>query len=226
MDSPPTVRIRVDDREQRSRLLHVLRQTPRVEVTVERLPVGDYEVDGQLIVERKTLLDLVASIKEGRLFSQLYRLLQSELPCVLLLEGSSDDLARSGMRREAIQGALMQITLFMQIPVLRALNATESASLLLMAARQLQNLSAQKAKGPRRYRARRITHKEKQQLYLLQGLPGIGLTRARLLLEKFGSVKEVLTASERELQQVAGIGNSTAKKIRWAVEEPLSGYED
>lgn len=224
MDSPTIVRIRVDDREPRSQLLSVLRQAPNMEITVERLSVGDYEVDGQLIVERKTLLDLVASIKEGRLFAQLYRLLQAELPCALLLEGSSDDLARSGMRREAIQGALMQITLFMQIPVLRALDATESASLLLMAARQLQNLNAQKANGPKRYRASRITRKEKQQLYLLQGLPGIGLTRARLLLEKFGSVQEVLAASERELQQVAGIGSGTAKKIRWAVEEPLIGY--
>ncbi len=225
MGSPPTVRIRVDDRERRSALLTVLHQTENVAVTVERLPVGDYEVDGQLIVERKTLLDLVASIKEGRLFAQLYRLLQSPLPCALLLEGSSDDLARSGMRREAIQGALMQITLFMQIPVLRALDATESASLLLMAARHLSTLSPRKPVGPKRYRARRITKKEKQQLYLLQGLPGIGLTRARLLLEKFGSVEEVLTASERELQQVAGIGSSTAKKIRWAVEEPKGGYD-
>lgn len=224
MDSSPTVRIRVDDREPRSQLLSVLRQATNVKITVERLPVGDYEVDGQLIVERKTLLDLAASLKEGRLFAQLYRLLQAKLPCALLLEGSSDDLVRSGMRREAIQGALMQITLFMQIPVLRALDATESASLLLMAARQLQNLSARKASGPKRYRASRITRKEKQQLYLLQGLPGIGLTRARLLLKQFGSVQEVLAASERELQQVAGIGSSTARKIRWAVEEPLRGY--
>ncbi len=224
MDSPPTVRIRVDDRERRSELLTVLQQAPNVAVTVGRLPVGDYELDGQLIVERKTLLDLVASIKEGRLFTQCYHLLQSPLPCALLLEGSSDDLARSGMRREAIQGALVQITLFMQVPVLRALDATESASLLLMIARHLSTLSPRKPVGPKRYRAHRITRKEKQQLYLLQGLPGIGLTRARLLLEKFGSVEEVLTASERELQQVAGIGSSTAKKIRWAVEEPKGGY--
>ena len=224
MDDSPIVRIRVDDRERRGKLLSVLQQAPNAEVTIERLSVGDYEVDGQLIIERKTLLDLAASLKEGRLFAQLYRLLQSPLPCALLLEGSSEDLARSGMRREAIQGALVQITLFMQIPVLRALDANESASLLLMIARHLHTLSARKPVGPKRYRTSRITRKKKQQLYLLQGLPGIGLTRARLLLEKFGSVEEVLTASERELQQVAGIGASTAKKIRWAVEEPKEGY--
>jgi ERCC4-type nuclease len=226
MNESPIVSIRVDDRERRSNLLTILGATPKVNVVVGRLPVGDYEVDGQLIVERKTLLDLVASIKEGRLFSQLYRLLQSPLPCALLLEGSSNDLDHSGMRREAIQGALVQITLFMQIPVLRALDANESVSLLLMIARQLKNLSVRKANGPKRYRTGRTTCKEKQQLYLLQGLPGIGLTRARLLLRKFGSVEEVLTASERELQQVAGIGASTAKKIRWAVEEPISRYEN
>ena len=219
-----SVRIRVDDRERRSELLRILTEDENVDVCVERLPVGDYEVEGQLLVERKTLLDLVASIKEGRLFAQLYRLVQADQPCVLLLEGSSADLVRSGMRREAIQGAMMHITLFMQIPVLRSLHAEESAYLLLMAARHLNTLRARRTQSPRRYRANKITRKEKQQLYFLQGLPGIGLARARLLLEKFGSVQEVLAASERELCQVDGVGRSTARKIRWVVEEGKAGY--
>ena len=159
----------------------MLKENEKVDVCVERLPVGDYEVEGQLLVERKTLPDLVSSIKEGRLSAQLYRLVQA-------------DLARSDMRCEAIQGAMMQITLFMQIPVLRPLHAEESVYLLLMAARHLSSLHARRTKSPRRYQAHRITQKEKQQLYVLQGLPGIGLTRAHLLLAKFGSVQEVLAA--------------------------------
>ena len=219
MKTLPHTVIKIDDRERRSGLLEILQNTEHVEVRVERLPVGDYEVDGQLIVERKTLIDLTTSIKEGRLFAQLYRLVQANRPCALLLEGTTADLTQSGMRREAIQGALMQITLFMQIPVLRSLHPPESAYLLLMAARHLRTIGTRTNKTPRRYQPTRITKKEKQQLYFLQGLPGIGLTRARLLLEKFGSVQEVLAATERELCRVPGVGRSTAQKIRWVVEE-------
>ena len=226
MNKQTPIFIKADDRERRSGLLTILRETENVEVSIERLSVGDYEVDGQLLVERKTLIDLIASIKQGRLFAQLYRLLQAEQPCVLLLEGTTADLTRSGMRREAIQGAMMQITLFMQIPVLRALHPQESAYLLLMAARHLHRLSPRRSTSPRRYQATRISRKEKQQLYFLQGLPGIGLTRARLLLEKFGSVQEVLAASEKELCQVPGVGRSTAQKIRWVMEEGSAGYSN
>ena len=225
ISEPSVISVKVDDREGRSGLLPILRETKEVEIKIERLPVGDYEVNGQLLVERKTLVDLVTSLKTGRLFAQLYRLVQSERPCALLLEGTSADLYRSGMRREAIQGALMQTTLFMQIPILRAMDAAESASLLLMAARQLNALGTRRSKSPRRYPTSRIGRKEKQQLYFLQGLPGIGLTRARLLLEKFGTVQNVLAASERELRQVAGVGLSTAQKIRWVVEEDRIKYE-
>ncbi len=120
----------------------------------------------------------------------------------------------------------MQVTLFMHIPVLRSLHPPESAYLLLMAARHLRTIGARSNKTPRRYQATRMTRKEKQQLYFLQGLPGIGLTRARLLLEKFGSIQEVLAASEKELCRVPGVGRSTAQKIRWVVEEDKASYSE
>ena len=155
--------IRVDDREQRSALFRVLRHE-KVDLYVERLSVGDYEIEGQLLVERKTLRDLVASIKEGRLFAQLYRLVQAPLPCALLLEGTTADLTGCSMRREALQGAMMQITLFMQIPVLRSMHAEESAYLLLMASRHLSDLRISRQASLHRYQTSKITRKEKQRI--------------------------------------------------------------
>ena len=52
---------------------------------------------------------------------------------------------------------------------------------------------------------------------MLQGLPGIGPERAARLLEVFGSVESVLTASSDELQAVEQIGATTADAIRWVV---------
>ena len=107
----------VDDRESTGSVLAALQQRADVLTRVERLPVGDYQVDDSLLFERKTLPDLVASIKDGRLFSQGLRLANAPLRAALILEGRARDLAQSHMRREAIQGALVNLTLFLGIPL-------------------------------------------------------------------------------------------------------------
>jgi ERCC4-type nuclease len=65
----------------------------------------------------------------------------------------------------------------------------------------------------------RPKNKRKRQLFILQGLPGIGPGRAGRLLDRFGSVEAAISASSSELQSVDGIGKSIADKIRWAVSE-------
>ncbi len=63
--------------------------------------------------------------------------------------------------------------------------------------------------------------RRKIQLFILQGLPGIGPERADRLLDRFGSVETAISASSSELQSVDGIGRSIADKIRWAVSEEM-----
>jgi ERCC4-type nuclease len=63
--------------------------------------------------------------------------------------------------------------------------------------------------------------KRKRQLFILQGLPGVGSERAERLLAMFGSVEAAISASSSELQTVDGIGKSIADKIRWAVSEEM-----
>ena len=215
--------IKADDREHRSGVVDALNKTPDVTITQQRLPVGDYLIDDQLIIERKTLLDFATSLKSGRLFSQLYRLSTDERRGILLLEGNSQDLEGSNMRREALQGALIHISLSMQIPILRSLHPEESAQLMVYLARQQANLPPHRA-TVKRYRPTKLNSKQRNQQYLLQGLPGIGPSRAQLLLEKFGSVEKVLLASEAELRDVPGIGDTVAQKIRWIVEESSTSY--
>ena len=66
--------------------------------------------------------------------------------------------------------------------------------------------------------------KRKRQLFILQGLPGIGREKAKHLLDKFGSVEEVINESNHELQFVNGIGKRTADEIKWAVKESSTIY--
>ena len=130
------IAIVADDRERDGGVVGLLRHRDDVCQTIERLPLGDYRIDDALLVERKTLPDLILSIKDARLFSQGLRLAEADLRTALILEGTSRDIADSGMRREAIQGALITLTLFLGIPLLRSMDQAETARLLLYAARQ------------------------------------------------------------------------------------------
>ena len=218
------VHVVADYREYTSKLPELLGKTGNTTVTKAHLPLGDYLVNDCFLIERKTLTDLVTSIKNGRLFSQMLRLANAGKKCALLLEGTTVDLAGSGMRREAIQGALIYITLRLEIPVLRAKDAEESAKIIRYVAQQLDQPEHKKT-VVKRYRPVLLKSKQKKQLYLLQGLPGVGPERAKALLEQFGSVENILQASEKELQTVPGIGKYTARHIRWVLEEPMTLYK-
>ena len=86
-----------DDRESRSAVVALLQSHPRVELHTQRLSLGDYLIDDWLLVERKTLPDLVASVLDGRLFSQALRLVDSGLPrTALVLEGTAVALGSGG----------------------------------------------------------------------------------------------------------------------------------
>lgn len=74
-------------------------------------------------------------------------------------------------------------------------------------------------------RGKRPQRKFRTQLHILQGLPGVGPERVRLLLEAFGSVEAVLTASEDALRSVDGVGSTTVKSICWSIPERGAEYD-
>lgn len=208
------LRIIVDDRERDESLIASLRAHGSVIVIRRRLSVGDYEVVGGAVFERKRLIDFVASIEDGRLFRQVHQLAALAIPAAIIVEGRARDLAGCEMRRECIQGAIISLSLVFHIPVLRSLGPDETASLIVYAGRQLQR--QEDGWVPKRHR--RLKRKRSIQLRLLCALPGIGRSRAEKLLERFGSPQSVFTAEPDVLRHVEGIGEKTAFGIRWALE--------
>ena len=189
---------------------------------MSRLELGDYLLDGRLLFERKTMRDFATSLQDGRLFDQGIRLAASPLHKAIILEGKARDLASCGIGREALQGALITLTLFLGIPLLRATDPKEVAKLMLYADHQFDRITGQTA--PKLFAGKRPRGKRKTQQRILQSLPGIGPSTADKLLEHFGSVEAVLAADGPALQGVAGIGFVRAKAIRWAVEESWPVY--
>ena len=214
------ITIQVDDRESRGAVAGLLKQSPDFCVTATRLPLGDYRVDGRFLFERKTLTDLVAAIKDGRLFRQALKLSASTLQPAIILEGTGRELAGSAMRWEAIQGALVTVALFCRVPLLRPCTPEETVRTMLFAARQGRTF----ASGALPRRGRRPHGKLARQLFILQGLPGIGAERAHQLLARFGSVEAITRAGAEDLCSVPGIGARIAGVLRWSVEEPRCNY--
>ena len=218
-ESIPT-RFVVDHRERSCGVPLVLSSMENVEVRFEHLPLGDYLVDDVLLFERKTLLDLTASISDARLFRQATRLAADSRHAAFILEGTAVDLRSSRMRREAIQGALITVSLMFGVPLLRSVGPRETARMMVYAARQTRSWST----GALPRRARRPKRRRRAQLHVLQGLPGIGPKRAANLLDAFGSVEAVFAATANDLIAIDGVGTSTAQAIRWVVSDERAQY--
>ena len=221
-ESGALVRIVADDRENAGGAIGALRERPGdVQLEVRRLPEGDFLVEGRFVVERKTLRDFAVSVVDARLFKQAAAMAACARRGVIILEGSAVTAGELGVTREALQGALITVGVFYGIAILRARDAEETARLLVYLGRQAQRYASGSLPRP----GYRPKGKRARQLFVLQGLTGIGPGRAERLLERFGSVENVARASLPELSEVVGVGENTATKIRWALEESGSGYQ-
>jgi DNA excision repair protein ERCC-4 len=209
------VRVVADDRENAGGVVAELRVRPEVRLEVRRLATGDFAVEDRCLVERKTLADFARSVVDARLFRQAAALARDARRAVLILEGTAVGIGDDGVSREALQGALITVSVFYGLAVLRARDPAETARLLVYLGRQAQRSAGGGLPRP----GYRPKGKRARQLFVLQGLPGIGPDRAARLLERFGSVQAVIAASADELASVDGIGETVAERIRWAVDE-------
>jgi len=206
------MRIIVDDRERRSGIAELL-QNSGSDVTVKRLLYGDYLVDGKLVVERKTADDLVVSILDGRLFKQIRELKKIRWRVVLLIEGDPYQTVH-GIRPKAVRGALTSVSAVWQVPVIFSSSTQDTVSLLQILAGQLKfKQDVLPLRGS--YRPRRLINR---QLFILQGLPGVGARLAWKLLFHFKSVAGVFSAGIEDLTKVDGVGVVRAGQIRSVLE--------
>ena len=131
------MRIVVDDRERRSGIIEILEETGAT-VTTKRLLYGDYLIDGQLVVERKTAFDFVESIKSGRLFRQVRELKKVSLRVVLMIEGDPYRTA-STIKPKAVRNAMLSLSAVWQMPTIFSLSVKDSVALFQVLSKHLKN---------------------------------------------------------------------------------------
>ena len=202
------LRIVVDEREKKSGIPDLLKGTG-INLEIKTLPVGDYIVAPETIVERKTISDLVSSVFDGRLFDQCNRLKEYYQFPILLIEGNIDEIEELTENPLVFYGAISSIALDFKISVIHTPNASHTAKLLMsMCSRK------DASKGPFIKKIRKSNDIQKQQLSILCSLPGVGEKTAIRMLEKFGTPLSVLSSSTIELSKVGGLGEARAKNIK------------
>jgi DNA excision repair protein ERCC-4 len=205
-------RIVVDEREKKSGIPELLRATG-INIEIKTLPIGDYIVAPETVVERKSIHDLVSSIFDGRLFDQCSRLKEHYQHPIILMEGNVDEIETITENPLIFYGAMSSIAIDFKIPVIPTPSASDTAKLLVSMCSRKETPN-----GPFLKKIRKSNDIQRQQLSSLCSLPGVGEKTAIRMLEKFGSPIRVFTATTSELSKIEGLGESRAKKIKKMLE--------
>ncbi len=202
------LRMIIDEREKKSGIPDLLRAVG-VNIELTNLPVGDYIVAPETIVERKSIQDFISSVFDGRLFDQCSRLKEHFEHPVILMEGNVDQIEELAENPLVFYGAISSVVLDFKIPIIPTPNASHTAKLLISMCKRQET-----KKGPFLKKIKKSDDLQKQQLSVLCSLPGVGEKLAARMLEKFGSPTSTLMASYTELSKIKGMGESRALKIR------------
>ena len=202
------LRIIVDERERKSGIPDLLKAIG-MGVEMKTLPIGDYIVAPETIVERKSIKDLMASVFDGRLYDQCTRLKENFEHPIVLVEGNVDEIEEITDNPLVFYGALSRVTLEFKIPIIPTPSASHTAKLLVALCSKKDGPT-----GPYLKKIKKSSNLETQQLSTLCSLPGIGEKFAVRMLEKFGTPLKVFSATTSELAKVEGLGESRAKKIK------------
>jgi len=199
----------VDKRELVSGVPRILEKLG-VEFRVGLLKYGDYLIEGKYAVERKTLTDLINSIKSARIFRQLDGLTDGKEVPVLLVEGDWSEIDYRGFRPEALYGFLLMV----QEAGIKVM-FTRSKMHTAIALKTMVNHDPGSAIviKPKKIRA------NDPRIAVLCGIPGIGIKRARALLRRFKTLKNIFNAPWESLADT--VGPSAADKIKFILETEL-----
>ena len=208
------------------------------DITVKALPVGDIWIgvneegkmsEGGLIIERKSIRDLEASILDGRYREQRGRILafceENKTQPMYILEGSlSSNTGR--LQKSAIMKFIQRLVLHYQIPVIQSSSVHETSELI-------QTLMEQWKEDPTRLRQtterikmtdgihvqKKVNAADPKQFAIacLAQCPGVSVKMSEALIVHFGSLKAIMEAPVKDIEAVK-VG---ARKIGPAVSKRL-----
>ena len=204
------------------------------EVVVTQLSVGDYLLisgsDG-IVIERKTINDLFASIRSNRLWDQLLRMMKTEKVAgyslkrrILLIHGNfqnyfesinyepDDDLI---VYWSQLMGAYMEAIYVYNTPIIHVESDTAFKAFMRILIKRESSGKNDKLPSAKWYRkpAKADLPVKDRKNYILSSLPYIGNQLASNLLDHFYTISDIACAQVEDLQKVPKIGKKRAELI-------------
>ncbi|ELY65266.1 DEAD/DEAH box helicase [Natrinema versiforme] len=215
------VEIVADQREMDANIARDLSRREEIEVSLETLDVGDYVLSDRVVVERKSVADFVDSLVGGdrSVFEQVGAMARHYSRPIVVVEGEGLYEQRD-IHPNAVRGALSSLAVDFGASVLRTESEDDTTDLLAVIGGREQEtadreISVHGEKGSKTL--------SEQQEYVVASIAEIGPVTARSLLEEFGTVEEMMIATEDELQAADGVGAVTAERIREVVGSEYTG---
>lgn len=192
---PPAEAVEVDFREKNSSVPLELKSLG-LAVEFKELKVADYIVKG-VAIERKEAKDFFSSVFDRRIFSQMGEINQYEKR-LLIIEGNLERVNR--LHPNALRGILLSISLDFKVPIIFSQNEKETADYI--------RLLANKKKSENTLNPKKKSLSPSEELeFIMESFPGVGPIKTKKLLEKFGTLKNVVNSSEKDLSKILGQGS-------------------
>ncbi len=196
-----------DNRETASAVVRAL-SLMGVSLELKQLPVADYILSERVGIERKSAQDFNDSVKDGRLFNELFELKNNFVRPILILEG--DPFINSNINQNALYGAITSIILNLGITIYKTDNPSDSAMFIYQLAKKEQSDSKKEFKLRFDKKPIEITSLLE---YIVAGIPGINALRAKNLLMELESLQKIFNADIGDLMSVENIGKKIAQEI-------------
>ncbi len=199
----------VDSRENGT-LIKELFKIDEIKVISKNLDVGDIVIDEVIAIERKSKKDFVDSILDKRLFPQLIDLARNYKRPLLIVEGEENIFSIRNVNPNVIRSCLSAIAVDLRMPIIFTNSMEETAQMILTIAKRTR-----REKKDISLATDKRSFSENEELEkVVSTIPRVNVVTAKGLLEKFGSVKELVNASEKDLLECVGVGKLRAKSLR------------
>jgi len=221
--------IKIDNREPLKISKAIAREHPVIPIEIEQLPAGDIWILGSetwVIIERKTMSDLLASIADGRLENQIYDALQLTPHVALFIEGLLqanndgyiiyyDDDPLLNMPKHSREWTLYSVWgKLTKIQIMGAILRVYQKDLGKEVISVYNLFSKTMAIRPRKPE---ITT-QPLEVSFLASLPGVGPTRAAAIWQATGSLYAALwfltDTNDETWPDIPGIGPKTKENVR------------
>lgn len=211
---PP--RIIVDARELRSQLPFLIWQQ-RMKLVPVTLKVGDYILTPDIVVERKSLLDLRSSFRDGRLFQQCSQMTAYYKRPMLLIEFDSSsnfslepykDIMRQSKRisREIQENITTLVISFPHLRLIWSASPRHTAEIFEV----LKHNRPEPNRDETTETALAIRY-DSVAYEVLTGIPGVTIANAQTLATKIKSLRELAEKSFNDLREL--VGSEDARRI-------------